>query len=111
MKRKFDLTTTGGMKLARSFLGRNPIEKMAFDGIVSIVKKLFSPEVAVDSQYKAQTDMLTKVMASAKDGDELEIEIDDGVMNGIAAKLPEYGEVSLGARANGKCKFTLRRKC
>ena len=100
-----------GMKLARSFLGGHSIEMRALDGIVSIVKKAFSPEAAVDSQYKAQTDMLMKVMASAKDGDELEIEIDDGVMNGIAAKLPEYGEVSLGARANGKCKFTLRRKC
>lgn len=111
MKQKFDLTSTAGMKLVGAFLGSNSIERLALDGIVSVFKKVFSPEVAVDSQYKAQTDMLMKVMASAKDGDELEIEIDDGVMNGIAAKLPEYGEVSLGARANGKCKFTLRRKC
>ena len=113
MQKTYDLTTKVGMKLAetavRSFVPA--WMQLAGAGISLLKDKVFSPEKAVESQVKAQTDMLMKVMEAAKDGDEIEVEVDDGVMNGVSAKLPEYGEVSIGARANGKCKFKIRRKC
>lgn len=110
MKKNFNLTKKIGIRIAQSFIGRSPAWDILPD-VVSTVKKICSPEEAVARQYKEQTEMVMKLMESARDGDELEIEVDDGVMNGIAAKLPEFGDITIGARANGKCRFTLRRKC
>lgn len=110
MKKSFNLTTKMGIRIAQSVIDCNSMWGILPD-VVSTVKKIFSPEDAVARQYKEQTDMVMRLMESARDGDELEIEVDDGVMNGISAKLPEFGDITVGTRANGKCRFTLRRKC
>ena len=114
----FDLTTQSGMQDAAKTTGMmgvwwrcmdvfNPV--VAAEKAWWLIKKLLSPEESVAKQYKMQREMLKELFRYAKDNKcDVEAEFDDGVLNGIEAEIPRFGHVQAGARANGKCKVTIR---
>lgn len=116
MKNIYNLMTEEGRKEAAKAITTAVASSAALVGVPAIAGVVGAASVIMDTfrgvpeDGRQQTELARKLIEAARPGDELEIEIAVGAVDGIMPLLGEYGEYKVTLPVDGKVKVTLKRE-